>query len=362
MAGGYCMNGQTIRTFLSANGAEGFMSLYPRFFDGIDQYIIKGGPGTGKSSMLKSVAKESIHNGYFTEYVYCSSDSDSLDGVYIDALKTAICDGTAPHTADPKYPGACGEIINISECWNSKELKKSKSDIIQLNKTISACYEKAYRYLKAAACVYEDKRHLVQKYIYTNKIDSFCKNFIKKHLQDKNFEQKTGNVFDRFLSSFTPQGFVTFKDTIYTMADNVYVLKDKYDISPMIIKTISDACIHNGYNIYRFYDPMAKNRILHLTIPQLNIALVTGNKKTNFIPQNTRAIKTDRFINDEVAEISNKLNYADKIISMAEKQALDNIKYAKQLHDDLEDIYISSMDFDKVGRMTALAMTKIFIK
>ena len=44
-----------IDTFLSANTTKGFVSLYGDFLKGKKQYIIKGGPGTGKSTLMKNI-------------------------------------------------------------------------------------------------------------------------------------------------------------------------------------------------------------------------------------------------------------------------------------------------------------------
>ena len=357
------MNGRSIRTFLSANGSEGFLSLYPQFLKGLDQYVIKGGPGSGKSSMMKTIAKEAIHNGYFTEYIYCSSDADSLDGVYIPALNTTICDGTAPHTSDPNYPGACGQIINVSDCWDEKRLKKSKNEIIRLSTEISECYIKVYGYLKAAGAVYADRKQICQKYFNQPKADTFVSSFIKRHIpQNTTGESPPGKVHDRFLSSVAPQGFVTFRDTIYTMADYVYTIQDKYGIGSYLVGKIAQAAIDEGYDTYRFFNPLAPDEIIHIAIPQLNFAIVCSDKQTPFEPQNTRRIKTDRFISDEIYMALNKIRYAGKIISMSQEQALEFLKYAKALHDYLEDLYIAAMDFEKLNRLTASAMTKIFIK
>ena len=39
--------------------------------------------------------------GVETEYIHCSADPDSLDGVKFPALHVAYVDGTAPHDAAP---------------------------------------------------------------------------------------------------------------------------------------------------------------------------------------------------------------------------------------------------------------------
>ena len=46
--------------FLGCNSAEGFVSLFNELYDPYDGwtlYIIKGGPGTGKSTLMKNLCK-----------------------------------------------------------------------------------------------------------------------------------------------------------------------------------------------------------------------------------------------------------------------------------------------------------------
>ena len=89
-----------IQYFLGANSPQGFYSLYdqllpPETANAI--YIIKGGPGCGKSSLMRRVAQAMEEKGASVEYIACSGDPDSLDAVVFPALNTAIVDGTAPH-------------------------------------------------------------------------------------------------------------------------------------------------------------------------------------------------------------------------------------------------------------------------
>jgi ABC-type lipoprotein export system ATPase subunit len=88
--------------FPGGNTSKGFYSLY-RYMLSQDEarriICIKGGPGTGKSSLMKNVGKLYKENGYDIEYHHCSSDPNSLDGVVIKALKVAIFDSTSPHAA-----------------------------------------------------------------------------------------------------------------------------------------------------------------------------------------------------------------------------------------------------------------------
>ena len=59
-------------------------------------YIIKSGPGSGKSSLMRRVERHLQAAGLKTEQVLCSGDPDSLDAVIVPELGAAIVDGTAP--------------------------------------------------------------------------------------------------------------------------------------------------------------------------------------------------------------------------------------------------------------------------
>ena len=115
--------------FLGSSGKNGFFSCFSQLtpkIDGQYTFIIKGGPGTGKSSMMKKIASEIENMDIGCERIFCSSDPSSLDGIIIPSLRVSVADGTSPHTIDPEYPGATGEIVNLGECWDKKKLFENK--------------------------------------------------------------------------------------------------------------------------------------------------------------------------------------------------------------------------------------------
>ena len=90
--------------YLGANSPGGFYSLYDELLrpeDARSIYILKGGPGCGKSSLMRRVGAAMEEHGLDVEYIVCSGDPDSLDAVVIPTLKTALVDGTAPHGTAP---------------------------------------------------------------------------------------------------------------------------------------------------------------------------------------------------------------------------------------------------------------------
>lgn len=114
-----------VEYFLGANSSAGFFSLYDQLIDpetAARIYILKGGPGCGKSTLMSMVAKELERAGERVEYILCSGDPGSLDGVVAPGLGVAIVDGTAPHGRERKSTGEGGagahrERERGGYCW-----------------------------------------------------------------------------------------------------------------------------------------------------------------------------------------------------------------------------------------------------
>lgn len=139
------------RYFLGGNTVCGFTSFYGGFCRGADDFlwVIKGGPGCGKSSFMKTIGKAAEDAGLDAEYVLCSGDPDSLDGVYIPKLRTGYVDGTAPHIIEAVTPGAASLYLDLGQFYDRIALRHERRAIEQLQTRYRACYRAAYDRLAA---------------------------------------------------------------------------------------------------------------------------------------------------------------------------------------------------------------------
>lgn len=139
--------------FAASNTENGFVSYFAENFrDRADRcYIIKGGPGTGKSRLMNEMGAAAEAAGGKVEYYYCSSDPASLDGLYIEFGNDsiAVLDGTAPHAEEIASPGTVDNILDLGRFWNSKLLRERKAEISSWGKKKSKAYAAAYRALSA---------------------------------------------------------------------------------------------------------------------------------------------------------------------------------------------------------------------
>lgn len=93
-----------IQYFLGANAPTGFYSLYDHLLPSEQAraiYILKGGPGCGKSTLMRKISTWAKADSLTVEYILCSGDPDSLDAIIFPALGVALVDGTAPQGVVP---------------------------------------------------------------------------------------------------------------------------------------------------------------------------------------------------------------------------------------------------------------------
>ena len=106
---------KTVDFFLGATTPAGFKGYFEplRREPGMQMYLIKSGPGCGKSTLMKQLAQKAEQQGQSIERVHCASDPDSLDGVVFLGQRAAIVDATAPHVLEPDAPGADEIVVSL---------------------------------------------------------------------------------------------------------------------------------------------------------------------------------------------------------------------------------------------------------
>ena len=139
--------------FLGGNTVRGFVSFYSGFCRGPEDFlwVIKGGPGCGKSSFMKTIGRAAEEKGLDVEYVLCSGDPESVDGVYFPDLHTGYADGTAPHVLEAVTPGAAGLYLDLGRFYDRLALQPERRTIEQLQRRYQSLYREAYAKLAALA-------------------------------------------------------------------------------------------------------------------------------------------------------------------------------------------------------------------
>ncbi|MDR1364117.1 MAG: hypothetical protein LBJ32_00555 [Oscillospiraceae bacterium] len=349
------------RSFLGTSSPSGFYSKFDVFYnpaDGWYCHVLKGSPGCGKSTMIHKIAEAGIKNKTETEFIHCSADPDSLDGVVFPELKACVVDGTAPHVLDPVYPGAVEHIVNLGEYWNAKRLKASRDGIIESNNANVVLQIRAKKYLAAYGAVFSDSLESAIEKIDPGKIRNYAKKMEK--IIFTSYLDKTAIETPRFISAITPQGVIFYEENLEYF-ENIFEIMDRYGIiGDILLKYIRSAAISNGYDITTCYNPLTLNeRIEAILIPKLNTALVVSNDWHSLSDEiQYKRIHSSRFLIDGAEIKENPFN--KKIERELIFEAISSMKKAKKVHDDLEDFYVKAIDFEALNKLTEKIISEIF--
>ncbi len=342
--------------FLGGSSPSGFRTSFGRIIGDTDYhtYIIKGGPGTGKSSLMKRIFAE--FGDEDRDLYLCSSDPDSADAVVLKKHKVIFVDGTAPHVFDPEYPGAVQEILNMGDCWDAEALRSAKEGIIGVTADYSRYHVHCRRYISAAASVLEDTKHIAGNAVNYDKLDGFIFRTAKKLLPMKGDIE--GNLCFRQLSAITPKGYMT----LIPENDEVYILKDNYFAgSDYFLKSFSDAALQKGYDVdISICNVFEEEYFEHMRIPELGMSFISSNAVNKTEAEKAISVNFMRFYNK--AEINGKKNRLKFNISAAEElldEAVNSLKNAKAYHDKLEEFYINAVDFGKTEEIFKAVTEKI---
>ncbi|HBR03534.1 MAG TPA: ATPase [Ruminiclostridium sp.] len=340
------------------NTPIGFFSYYPYIIDRKKAkriYILKGGPGTGKSTLMRKVGLGLAKKGLNVEFMHCSSDNNSLDGVVIPDLGIAMVDGTAPHIVDPVYPGAVDEIINLGQYWNEEGFEDSRQEIIAVNSKIKSHFATAYRYLRAASALQEDTESIYEEALDKGRENLFSRKLILLVLGDRPPAGTPGDQRCLFASAITPRGFSDYLDSL-CINHKIIRLSAPAGISThRILEALKYESLLRGLDIETFFCPMSPHRIEHIVIPELSVSIITANEYHDISVMDNENCST-YFVNElyekeKLERFSKQLGFNRLYAEALLERAIESIASAKASHDELEKHYIKNMDFNGLSQL-----------
>ncbi len=328
--------------FAAANSGKGFVSFFEDAFFGETiehRYIIKGGPGTGKSSLMRRWGASAEAEGKSVEYFYCSSDTDSLDGILIDG-KVAVFDGTAPHSYDTRLPGALDEIINLGSFWNAELLISHKGEIAELGRQKSRAYEAAYGYLGAALGARKTFERTLEDCTLTDKLSTSASRLLSGCAKKKT--QGVRSV--RQTEAFGKAGAVRL-DTLERAASRCVYIEDYYGTAYLLLAALEEKARALGADTAVSFDTLDVTHIRELYLPE-------SGEWFGVIPDGAEqkgktVVKMKRFVRRErLSAVRPTVRCAraatDRLIDLAAEQ----LRRASEIHAQIEKYYVIAMDFE----------------
>ena len=343
--------------FVCANSCKGFVNYFQSNLDGMDRvYILKGGPGTGKSTLMKRIG-ETFAAEDQVEYIYCSSDVSSLDGVILKNKKIAIVDGTSPHVTEPKAPGAVEEYLNLGTAWNRNILAEHKSEILSLGNQISQRYKTVYSLLAEAKKVHDRWER-----VYLDNIDFGALDRISNDLNDEILDGLTetenkGKSIHRFFGALTPNGSVNYIENLTEGIGTRYFIKGRPGTGKSsIMKKLAAKANDFGIDAEVYHCSFDPDSLDMVILPSLDICIFDSTAPHEIFPSQSGDVILDVYAaavkpgtDEDNAAILSEIN--DEY-NAAIEQAKEILFEIHMMHDELERYYINAVDFRIIDGIT----------
>ncbi len=327
--------------FAAANGFTGFRSYFSTVFNPkkfTRLFIIKGGPGTGKSTLMKRLISDFSDSAADIHAIYCSSDPLSLDGVILKFpnVSFAILDGTAPHATDATFPGAVDELLNLGEFWDETQLVSERETVIEIGENKKKHYKNAYEYLRIAGDFYERQRAVIKSAFTPDVLDT-----VNELISNFGCLKQGRNRNTALITSFGKDG----KKRIF---DGSYDVKNGFSVSGIFgseyifISRLESECMRRGFNMTTLVSPFSDTLSEGLYFAEKELLILTDAKLKNEIK--SEDLLNREYIEKHILELQKyEQNFNDFLC-----YAKEEFMAASREHFKLEDIYRSAMNFSSL--------------
>ena len=342
--------------FLGANTGAGFVSLYPEFTAAEESaffWYIKGGPGNGKSTLMRRAAERAESAGLTVETILCSGDPDSLDGIYIPEKKLGYVDATSPHVQEPAVPGAAGKYLDLSAFYRPIP-PETAAELAAFFPSYRREYARAYDMLHAAmlvspgsipGVVTEDTKAHARK-----RAEAFAEKTV--HRSDTAYEKR------RVLSASTCRGAVLLSETAASFG-RVYTLDNELGLADEFMQTVLARALSLGAARIVCPDPVDPGKLAALILPEEGISLVAVSADFRYDGKAARHFRLDAAA--ELSEPQRKeVRRAAALRRSLTTEACAALRRAKELHDALEAKYRPFVDFRALTRFEQKHLEKAF--
>ena len=324
-------------------------------------WIIKGGPGTGKSTAMRLVAEEAERRGIYHERCRCSSDPDSLDAVIIPEMRRAVYDGTAPHIMEPRVVGSCERIVNFGDAWDCGVLEERRKEIMELSAACARHHAAAQRWLRAAAAFREDTYTLASSACDMRKLERCAARIAASVVADGGKGRGKADV--RLLTAVTPKGvngvFIPSEQVMERFAERLVIFDRVGAASAILLGMLAERLRERGCDITMC--PCSQSgRPEHVIVTAFGLVVSVSNDMHAF-SGNRRAVHCERFMDEsKLTAESKRLASNRRGVREMTELASEEMQAAKSLHDRLERHYAAAVDFSRTSEYARRLVREMF--
>ncbi len=327
--------------FAGANTGDNFVNFYDQIVDRHTcnaYFIIKGGSGMGKSTLLKKIA--STFDNIDVDFFNCSSDTNSLDGLSLAGGRVSLVDGTCPHAIEPTYLGCNDFLIDMSPCLRSSasQIRPQLLELIALKKQH---FDYAYHYLRLAKKSFVAAYDFFASCVDKSKIFKLCTELLPTSDLSISARSLFVGAYTQLGKTYLP---ATFHKKLYTLQGSQYA--NYYTLS--VLAKLLD---YSGIDCRKYFCPLST-----AFVGALETASFCITTNPNWTSTDCEEITfTDSLTCDKQDFISSLDFNQHRLLEYATRE----LAKASNIHHEIEVLYRPHIDFDLVDKITLDTIQKV---
>lgn len=263
---------------------RGYISLLPNMVIGWQRiYVLQGGPGTGKSTLIKVLGLEMLDRGYEVDFLRSAREPDSMAGFILPRVAFAVLDAQEISSLRWRAPGVTEKLIDFSIFCDDQKLLKLRKKILSAEEQLADIQARLEEVMAETLGDYYEKSFA--KYLNdsgdSSWINGGLNRWVKKvptgpwPLVRHALEQLQKSIIAPcFLHGLTPEGWLNLAPHFLSDCDQIRLEgEETLEALNWILREAQQL----GQIMEIVLHPLNPDDVIGLVFPQRNLAIWQGN-------------------------------------------------------------------------------------
>ena len=341
--------------FLGGASPAGFETSFWSEHTAFYGFYLKGGPGTGKSTLLKKIAAAFPEEP--VSVYHCASDPQSLDAVVLESRGVYIADATAPQEAGTPLPCVTGELVDLAAGLHSELLQESAGEIRSSYRENCSLHQQARKGFAGIAAMEAQVDAVGTAALDAEKLCGFAERLAGRLLPKRQAQQ--GKLLFRQRIAVTPKGRLAFLPPEH----DLILLRDSVGTaSAALLRQLADAAAVRGLRceVTRSLTLPERPPVL-VCLPEQKLTVAAEHAlPADPAVSPVSVIRMQRFYHSEMLRRHRTLlRFCKKTAESAEMRTAELLAEALRVHDALEAYYIRALHQPFLDRTAAELIDRI---
>ncbi|MFD0961589.1 PRK06851 family protein [Paenibacillus chungangensis] len=346
---------QSSHYFARGNTALGAHFLYQSAFSGLNTiFVLNGPPGTGKSTVIRSLADSLLKRGQHVQHFHSPLRSEELDGIIATELKVGIVEGQVCEGISESHAGDIIYIDFVEALDNSRISSEQQATIEELRGKLADAYTDAYDTFLSALRIHDEwEKYYIERMDFTKADDIMQQLIHDLFAEHTNDTPTTGRHL--FFGAATPKGPFDFIQSLTAQLDRRIFIKGRPGSGKStLLKKLASTAEKKGIDVQVYHCGFDPNSLDMLIFPKLSTAIFDSTAPHEYFPDRdgdeildmytlTIPPGTDEAYATELSAI--QARYSAKM-----KEATSHLALAEAIDSQLKAIYTAATNFSIVEK------------